>query len=137
LASVAGAAFNPVGGLVGNNQNAISQSYAAGDVQGGIGGSVGGLVGFAFEPQGIAANSDWDIQSTGQLSSAGAPGFTGLGQSTAQLQSGTLPTGFDPTVWVAIPEQYPLLQWQVPVKPIFPVVFVHGLCSSADTWSDA
>jgi pimeloyl-ACP methyl ester carboxylesterase len=129
LASVTGANFNPVGGLVGENANTISESYAAGRVQGAAGNSVGGLVGFAFLPNAVVDNSYWDTQATGWATSAG-----GTGLVTAQLQSGTPPTGFDPTVWVAILGQYPQFQWKVPTHPAFPVVFVHGFCSDERTW---
>ena len=129
LASAAGANFNSVGGLVGENANTISEAYAAGRVQGGAGNSVGGFVGFAFLPNAIVNNSYWDTQATGWTTSAGGTGLT-----TGVLQSGSLPTGFDPTVWVGIVGQYPQLQWQVPTKPAFPVVFVHGICSDQTTW---
>lgn len=49
-------------------------------------------------------SSYWDTQTTGQSASVG-----GTPQTTAQLQSGILPAGFDPAVWSATPGQYPTL----------------------------
>lgn len=53
--------------------------------------------------------ASWDTQASFQSTSAG-----GTGETTAQLQSGTLPVGFDPTVWAAKPGIYPYLVWLGP-----------------------
>lgn len=95
-----------IGGLVGvNTTGTITQSYAIG-VLGGGGFAVGGLVG-----AGGGANvtaSYWDTQTTGRSTSGGGTGLT-----TAELQSGVLPAGFDPTIWFDIAGQFPELRWQV------------------------
>ena len=117
---------NANGGLVGLNLGKVSQSYATGRITGRF--AVGGLVGNA---QGTTTTSYWDIQTTGQSQSAGGTPLT-----TADLQSGVLPAGFQPTIWVPIEAEYPELQWRLFSRPAYPVVFVHGLCSTADIWSD-
>jgi hypothetical protein len=122
--AVSGNGIFSYGGLVGDNAGTISQSYATGPVSA-TAQNLGGLVGLNL---GTVTTSYWDTQTTKQSTSAG-----GIGLTTAQFQSGTLPTGFDPTVWVAAQGQYPQLQWQVPTKPAFPVVFVHGICSDRHT----
>jgi filamentous hemagglutinin family protein len=86
--SISGA--NAVGGLVGYNAGTINTSYSAGRVSGTS--NVGGLVG--YNATGDAAgrceegcdasqvsNSFWDIQTSGQATSAG-----GTGMSSAQMQ---------------------------------------------------
>ena len=91
------------GGLVGINDAQISGTYATGAVSGTL--TAGGLVGqhsVFFPPP--PTSSYWDTQTTGQPTSAG-----GVGLTTAQLQSGMLPAGFDPAVWTATPGQYPAL----------------------------
>lgn len=96
-----------IGSLVGvNTTGTITQSYAIG-VLGGGGFAVGGLVG-----AGGGANvtaSYWDTETTGRSISGGGTGLT-----TAELQSGVLPAGFDPTIWFDITGQFPELRWQAP-----------------------
>lgn len=109
------------GGLVGLNfvGGVIDQSYATGPTSGGPNIVTGGLLGFnsaGFVPgtstqvpstTGISL-SYWDVQSTGQPTSAGGTGLT-----TAQLKSG-LPPGFNPAVWGSSPpvsNGYPHLLW--------------------------
>jgi hypothetical protein len=107
MGNVAGASSNLVGGLVGaNDDGQVTQTYATGAVSGGLGSSIGGLIGASF---GTATTnySYWDIQTSGQTESAGGTGLT-----TAQFQSGNLPLGFDPTVWLAPRRKYPELRWQ-------------------------
>ena len=100
-----------VGGLVGSNYTGtVTDSYATGFVETPDPGSVaGGLVGFAF--QGTVANSYWDSDTSGTSNSAG-----GTARTTAQLQSGTLPDGFDSAVWFDNSGQFPELLWQVPAN---------------------
>jgi T5SS/PEP-CTERM-associated repeat protein len=99
------------GGLVGGNQigsvsnvgtveGSILQSFASGSVSGP--GRLGGLVGNS--DSGIIAGSYWDTQTSGLLFSSGGTGLT-----TAQLTSGTLPAGFDSSVWSAVPGLFPSL----------------------------
>ena len=67
-----------VGGLVGENSGSISICYPTGAVSDG-----GGLVGYnntIWDP--IVLNSFWDINSSGQMTSAG-----GTGMTTAQMQT--------------------------------------------------
>ena len=114
-----------VGGLVGANggmganAGVISTSYATGSV---TATNIlnffylGGLVGASAS--GIATNSYWDTQTTGQLTSSGG----GTGLTTAQLKAG-LPNGFDPTVWgisATINNGYPYLLWQTASTPTPP-----------------
>ena len=96
------------GGLVGAytygnnaplNVFVVNQSYATGAVSGP--GTLGGLIGAGST---TPVSSYWDTQTSGRATSAGGTGLT-----TAQLQSGTLPTGFDTAAWVAAPGFYPQL----------------------------
>jgi hypothetical protein len=104
-----------IGGLVGENVQIsaseaspqISQSYSTDLVQDPTGGCVGGLVG--CNSAGGASSSYWDIETSSLSSSA-----TGTGETTAQLQSGMVPAGFDSTVWGAQSGLYPYLLWMGP-----------------------
>ena len=106
-----------VGGLVGGNTGTVSNSYSTGSVSGDE--DVGGLVGYS---EGTVSNSFWDIQSSGQTTSAG-----GTGKTTAEMKD--IAT-FSGAAWdiiaVANPSQtnlahiwnivddetYPFLSWQ-------------------------
>lgn len=66
---------------------------------------LGGLAGAAGSGTGTA--DYWDLWSTGQLLSDGSGFGFGTGLTTAQLQSGLLPAGFDPTVWYVKAGYYP------------------------------
>lgn len=81
-----------VGGLVGKNiYGAISNTYATGLVTGN--GLIGGLAGENF---GSFTNSFWDVNTTGQATSAGGAGLT-----TAQMQQQTNFAGFDfNNIWI-------------------------------------
>jgi VCBS repeat-containing protein len=140
------------GGLVGENDGAVSTSYSTGSVTGSPGAAIGGLAGVnsfdyvtvggsivqsysagrvsgGLEAGGLAGanqnpimNSVWDTQASGQTSAVGLTAYNGsltsvAGLATTQLQSGTLPAGFDPTVWGAAPGVYPYLLWQVANSP--------------------
>lgn len=109
------------GALVGGNASNISESYATGwvsvsspDTNLGqpipptypqhVGGLVGFNGGYFGSPLGTVTNSYWDTQTTGQpTSTAGVP------LTTADFKSGTLPVGFDTTIWVTQPGTYPTL----------------------------
>lgn len=67
-----------VGGLLGLNCGTVSNSYSTGNVTGEH--SVGGLVG--GNVYGTVSNSFWDIQTSGQATSAG-----GTGKTTAEMKS--------------------------------------------------
>jgi filamentous hemagglutinin family protein len=102
-----GASGFAIGGLVGwNSSGTVTQSYATGTVSGLASSMTGGLIG---TNGGTVTNSYWDVQTSGQTTSAGGTGLT-----TAQLQA-ALPAGFDPTVWGNIAGvSYPYLLWQFP-----------------------
>jgi hypothetical protein len=116
LGSVNGNGSAHVGGLVGENGGgcspcsaSIDQSYAAGPMSNVGGGQTGGLVGFNYPSgqtydSGVVTNSYWDTRTTGQTTSGGGTPLT-----TSKLQSGMLPTGFDPLVWSASKGSYPTL----------------------------
>ncbi len=107
-----------VGGLAGHNRGSVSSCYSTGNVTGLE--DVGGLVGRNY--QGTVSNSFWDIQTSGQSTSAG-----GTGSTTAEMQN--IAT-FSGATWniiaVAAPgerdaayvwnivndETYPFLSWQ-------------------------
>lgn len=94
-----------IGGLVGINSGTITQSYATGPVGFSGGFALGGLVGSG---SGAVTASYWDTETTGRSNSVGGTVLT-----TAELQSGILLTGFDPTIWLDITGQFPELLWQV------------------------
>jgi hypothetical protein len=107
-----------VGGLVGDNlHGAVSKSYSSGGVTGNL--SVGGLVG---NNTGTIDNSFWDIQTSGQATSAG-----GIGKTTMEMKSIVTfsVTGWNITavantgtrdhsyIWNIVDGQtYPFLSWQ-------------------------
>ncbi len=117
-----------IGGLVGGNSGAIVNAYATGAVRGGqnVGGLYGDMesgntvtnvyatgavsgtsyVGGLDGGNSFLGNGYWDTQTSG-LSVVGPA--TGTGLTTAQLQ-GTLPSGFDPSVWGTGPGLYPYLK---------------------------
>jgi len=99
-----------VGGLVGENDNGnISNSYSTGNVTGYN--RVGGLVG-GNDEGGSVSDSYWDIESTGQSSSAVLPDSNGL--TTSQMQGSSAEEGnmnFDFTdTWSTVTGDYPELQ---------------------------
>lgn len=99
-----------VGGLAGQLiRGRVSTSYSAGAVTGAS--DVGGLIG-ASDVSTFVSDSYWDTQTTHQSASAG-----GVGLSTAQLKSGTLPAGFSPTAWSAAVGRYPTLISNPPPAP--------------------
>jgi hypothetical protein len=98
-----------VGGLVGWNGGDISNSYSTGSVNGST--HVGGLVG--RNEGGNVSNSFWDIQTSGQSTSAG-----GTGQNTTEMQyiatfSGA---GWNITA-VALNKTNPAYIWNIPTTP--------------------
>ena len=84
----AGAANNNLGGLVGQNNAIISNSYSTGSVAAGAGSTfLGGLVGLN---NASVVNSFWDINTSAQLASAGGTGET----TAAMMQQATFcPSG--------------------------------------------
>ena len=95
-----------VGGLVGQNGGSITNAYATGLVTGltdiNYNGYAGGLVGDTY---GSVTNGYYDAETTGMADSNGGS----VGLTTAELQSGTLPSGFDSTVWGTSTTLYPYL----------------------------
>ena len=98
--SVTGVSPNLAGGLVGYNNSAITQAYATGNVFGPVIG--GGLVGYN-DTGGTVSAAAFDAQTTGQglgiNQNFNPDGASAAYMTTAQLQTGGLPSGFDPTVW--------------------------------------
>ncbi len=90
-------------GLVGwyNQGGLIINSYATG---------VGGLVGINYQG-GTLRNSYWVTEGP-----AGAP--YGIPITSAEIQSGTLPSGLDTEIWAATDGQYPTLRWQSSLRLI-------------------
>jgi filamentous hemagglutinin family protein len=105
------AATSGTGGLVGSTGGAVSNSYAAGTVSG-SGSSIGGFAGYGYSP--TFANDYWVTDVTGQTafgySSGSRAGLSGI--TTAALQNGSLPSGFDGSVWAAAAGHFPYLSWQ-------------------------
>jgi hypothetical protein len=103
---------NEYGGLLGTNLGTVSESYSAASVTSTSGKNPifgGGLIGVGT---GTAVSSYWDTQVSGQSISD-----RGIGETTQELQSGTLPSGFDSNVWTATSGQYPALAWQSATVP--------------------
>ncbi len=69
-----------VGGLVGGNDGTVTNSYSTGDVSG-SGNDVGGLVGYS---EVTCDDCFWDIETSGQTTSAG-----GTGKTTAEMKQET------------------------------------------------
>jgi hypothetical protein len=111
-----------VGGLVGNNEGTITNCYSTGGVSGYN--LVGGLVGENYDYS-IDSASFWDIETSGQTTSAGG---TGLPTAEMQMQITFLDVGWDfvgeavngiKDVWFIGQQDYPRLWWegmQVPMK---------------------
>ncbi|USA51897.1 filamentous hemagglutinin N-terminal domain-containing protein [Acinetobacter sp. C32I] len=77
-----------VGGLIGYNIGTVENSYSNGAVTGVN--HVGGLIGDDPYANGIVINSYWNIETSGQSSSAG-----GTGKTTAELQKILIFSGWD------------------------------------------
>jgi hypothetical protein len=101
--SVDGPGTDQDGGLVGEFQNTtVASSYSAGAVKGGANDHHGGFIGFYLT--GSATDSYWDTTTSGNDKASGNnKKLNGItGLKSKQLQSG-LPTGFDPTIWAESP----------------------------------
>jgi hypothetical protein len=127
-----------VGGLVGWNYGNISNCYSMGTVNGSsyVGGllgfiysgnvtncystgivsgssDVGGMLGLNFNGSGSIVGSFWDINTSGQTTSAG-----GTGRTTAQMKTLSTFTSADwdfTTIWaICNGTNYPRLIWQIP-----------------------
>ena len=111
-----------VGGLVGESWGDVTNCYSAGAVTGNT--SVGGLVGNVgidpWVPLPTVTNSFWDIQTSGQATSAG-----GTGKSTAEMQTTSTfldagwdfvdetANGSDDIWWILEGQDYPILSWEL------------------------
>lgn len=126
-----------VGGLIGVSSNqATVSSYSSGLVTA-PGSTVGGLIGAATEGA-IIASSYWDTQASGQSVGFGSADNTVVGaptgRTTAQLQSGMIPAGFNASnsAWFAPAGVYPYLAFQGPLVTISGTAYSgNGVLSSA------
>jgi len=140
--SVTGSGTTFGGGLVGATslQPAIAQTYAIGSVSGDAGSTNGGLIGYL---NGTLTYSYWNAATSGQSVAVGAASSETISNvsnlTTAQFQSGSLPAGFDPSVWIATVGQYPTLKQSVAVNsPTIPIIVNFGSAGSIPvTWSVA
>ena len=106
-----------VGGLVGLNLNIIENCYSTGFVSGNE--TVGGLVGTDYL-WGTAVDSFWDIETSGQLTSAGGEGKTTAKMQTAStfLEAGwdfadETENGAEDIWWILDGRDYPRLVWEL------------------------
>jgi hypothetical protein len=109
--SVAGG--SEVGGLVGSNSwSTVSDCHAIGNVTGNL--NVGGLIG--LDDYGIASNSFWDTETSGQSTSAG-----GTGKNTTEMQDITT---FSIAGWniitVALNQTNPAYFWNIVNNVTYP-----------------
>jgi len=107
------------GGLVGENKLAASiyNSYSTGSVTGTD--RIGGLVGNQVD--GTTSSSYWDVNTSGQLTSAG-----GIGKTTSEMKniSTFLDAGWskynawagDEGIWYLEHRDYPRLGWEIPLE---------------------
>ena len=112
-----------IGGLIGQNDGVVSQSYSIGAVSGL--GTIGGLIG---ANTGNVTSSYWDTQTSGQSESDGGAPLT-----TAQFRSG-LPSGFDATAWGLSPgvnNGHPYLLWQLPSGSFVVTGYIYNGSSGA------
>ncbi|HEY3456790.1 MAG TPA: MBG domain-containing protein, partial [Bryobacteraceae bacterium] len=108
-----------IGGFAGDNgfsnpSASIASSFAAGAVSATGTATIGGFIG---ENDANITSSYFDSQTTGQSSGIGfVNGSTNsvTAQTTAQLQTSSLPTGFSSAYWIASAGSYPKLAWQIP-----------------------
>jgi len=106
-----------VGGLVGHNRGSVSNCYSTGNVTGYE--DVGGMVGRNY--QGTVSNSFWDIETSGQATSAGGTGRNTTEMKTIATFSGvawniiavTLNQTDPAYIWnIVTGVTYPFLSWQ-------------------------
>ncbi len=93
-----------IGGLLGSSGSAtVSNSYSVGGVSAEMD-LFGGMIGTVSNS--TITNSFWDIESSGQETSAG-----GIGLTTFEMQNQSSYTEWDfDTIWEIAPESYPVLQ---------------------------
>jgi The GLUG motif len=111
IGAVEGGQMSPVGAVIGYSDEGNSAAvYGIGRVTGGRGAALGGVLG--ANPAGnVNIHDFWDIETTHRPKGAGRGSQAGLqGLSDAALKSGTLPTGFNPSIWGAKAGSYPFLR---------------------------
>jgi hypothetical protein len=125
-----GISSHSIGGLIGYlATGTVSNCYAAGAVTGNS--DIGGLVGYNYNSSGTVTACFWDVQLSGQPTSAG-----GTGKTTAQMQDINTYLfarwDFDfetingtQNIWVISSGQYPRFAWQ-PGTPL-DIVTVPGV----------
>ena len=119
-----------VAGLVGGNSGTVTQCYSSGPVRGG-GAYVGGLVGYTAERAHVT-DCFWDIQTSGQATSAG-----GTGKTKAEMQTAKTFIGWahEPGVWtIDEGKDYPRLSWEN--APGEPIVRTHYYGGGTGTQAD-
>ena len=107
-----------VGGLVGwNYQSNITNSYSTGTVSGDQ--NIGGLVGKRDQDGGIVNGCFWNVETSGQSSSAGGTGLTTAEMQTAGtfLEAGwdfvdETANGTEDIWWINEGQDYPRLWWE-------------------------
>jgi hypothetical protein len=108
-----------IGGLCGNGDD-ISDCYSTSAVSGTS--NVGGLMGNSYDQNTVIA-SFWDVNTSGQSTSAG-----GTGKTTAQMKTESTFTsaGWDfsytdgnEAIWYMAVDGYPILPWQISPADIF------------------
>jgi hypothetical protein len=111
--------YSYAGGLVGYlDSGTISNCYSTGAVSGS---NVGGLVGYKIIGS-IIVSSFWDVNTSGQVTSAG-----GTGKTTAEMQTlytftsagWDFYTDGDPADWFIQINEYPILTWQISPADIY------------------
>ncbi len=114
-----------VGGLVGANQGTINTCYAGGRGTGEteVGGLVGSMTAGPFQAESVVNSSFWDIDTSGQTTSAG-----GTGKTTAEMRTvltfltagwdfvGEMANGTDDAWRIDEGQDYPRLWWELPVE---------------------
>ncbi len=115
-----------VGGLAGANDGLVKQCYSQGSIEGvmNTGGLVGSLHAGVSDRYGTVTDSFWDVQTSGQSTSAG-----GTGKTTAELQTAKtfLDAGWDfvdetthgteDVWWIDEGKDYPRLRWETAADP--------------------
>lgn len=99
-----------VGGMVGINSGTLTCCYATGSVTGND--DVGGLVGWDYEDKGSFSGCFWDIETSGQMTSAG-----GTGKTTAEMKQINTFANWDfvETWGIEDNQTYPFLKLTYPV----------------------
>jgi hypothetical protein len=106
-----------VGGLAGGNSGYLGHCYSAGLVRGA---ACGGLLGWNMAGYGLVTDCFWDVQTSGQTTSAG-----GTGKTTAEMQTastflkagwdfmGETANGTEDIWWILEGKDYPRLWWEI------------------------